>query len=538
MSFASPFFLSFLLLIPLLVVLERLVRHQKVFFEPRVKERLSSTEGMSLVSYRKGLFFVTLTCMIIALARPQLLKDNVREGEVVKMGMLAISLDVSQSMLATDAFPNRLVFAKHSIATMIEQLNEFKIALSAFSNDAFLVAPFSEDTSSLQFLLKHLDQHSMSTQGSSIVAAIVSSEKLFKPFNQEQKELLIVSDGGDGDDLEKAIEKAKALHIRVHLYLVGSAKGSTIKQDSGELLKDSNGNIVISRRYDGLQKLSLETGGAYVSTNGDSADVTWLCEQIGLKVHKSDVSKKNKTTAQELFYYPLVVALITLFVALYPLHVKKFYWVLFILLPLQPLHSGVLDFWEINKAHKAYETKDFTEAVKRFSTLEKEKKSAQTAYNLANALYQQKEYEKALALYRGMQTKDAMLNYSRWHNIGNTLAQMRQIDKAISAYETALGIHEDEDTRYNLEFLKQQKQKENKQENQESKNDASKKNEPESSKEEKTPQKNEPKQLEDKKMSEQEAQKWERMLNNTKPTTKPMPLYKGEKHESNNTIRW
>ena len=549
MSFASPLFLILLVGIPLLIVAERFVRHHKKSFTPAVRERLSSHKGTSLVSYRKELFFGALACMILALAQPQFLHEDTHENEVVKMGMVAISLDVSQSMLATDAFPNRLAFAKQSIETMMNQLSDFKIALSAFSNDAFLVAPFSEDTHSLQFLLKHLDQHSMSSQGSSVLAAIMSSEKLFSPFKQEQKDLLIVSDGGDGEDLESVIAKAKELHIRVHLYLVGSTKGATIKQESGELLKDSKGNIVISKRYDGLQKLSIETGGAYVSTNGDSADIPWLCEQIRLKVPKNDVAKKKNVNAQELFYYPLLLALLALFLALHPLHVKKFSWMVLVFLPWQPLHSGILDFWQIDKAHKAYKAQDFAEATKRFSRLDKEKKSAQTAYNLANTLYQQKEYEKALELYQGMQTKDVALNYSRWHNIGNTLAQMHKTDEAISAYEKALSIHEDEDTRYNLELLKQQKQREdnNKQENQKeepkqqddtkSQEQSTKKEDATSSKEKKS-QASEPKKVEEKKMSEQEAQKWERMLNTTIPKTKPMPLYKGEKHETDNAIRW
>ncbi|MDD3344097.1 MAG: VWA domain-containing protein [Sulfurospirillaceae bacterium] len=561
MTFASPLYLILMVFIPMMAWFGGRFFHHEAFFDANVKNRLQSHAGSLLRSHSKGLFFIALACAIIALARPQRLLEESHENEVVKMGMLAISLDVSQSMLANDAFPNRLSFAKLSIETMMTQLSDFKIALSAFSNDAFLVAPFSEDTASLQFLLKHLDQNSMSSHGSSIMSAIMSSEKLFQPFEHTSKDLLIVSDGGDGEDLDKAIEKAKQLHIRVHLYLVGSTKGSTITLGSGELLKDNKGNIVITKRYDGLQKLSIETGGVYVSTNGDSADITWLCEQIRLKVHKDNVSKINKTTAQELFYYPLALGLCSLFLALFPFHVKRFSWAFLLLLPLQPLHSGMLDFWEIQKANKAYETKDYTQAVERFSALEKEKKSAQTAYNLANALYQQKAYDKALALYQGIKTDDASLEYQRWHNMGNTLAQMHQIDEAIKAYEKALSMKEDDDTRKNLELLKKQKeeqQKQNQQKNKE-KQDNSKKSE-KSEKPEKPEQKpneekkdtqksdkentkedksqSKPKPAEEKKMSEQEAQKWERMLNNIQPNTKPMPLYKGEKHETDNVIRW
>ena len=50
--------------------------------------------------------------------------------------------------------------------------------------------------------------------------------------------------------------------------------------------------------------------------------------------------------------------------------------------------------------------------------------------------------------------------------MGNTLAQLGRVDDAIHAYEKALSIEEDEETRYNLEYLKHQKDQNSDKQNQ------------------------------------------------------------------------
>lgn len=547
-----PYFLLLALFIFLIWGILKYQKAKKSIISLEVREKLAVSGGNNFHHYREWFFIAALTCMVLALSRPIILMEAKEGLQSSQMGYLAISLDVSKSMLATDVYPNRLLFSKVAIEQMITRFDNFQIALNAFSRDGFLVAPFSEDKATLEFFLKHLNQNSMTSEGSSILSALSCAKKSYESFPQIKRDILIVTDGADGQEVDEAIELAQKENLRVHLYLVGTTNGSTIKDESGEILKDNQGNIVITKRNDDLEKLSRTTGGVYVATSGDSLDIAWLCEQIALKVQKNEVQKNSYDNARELFYYPLFLAVVLLFLALNALHVKKIIVPLLLVLNVQNLHSGILDFWTIHKAEESYGEKAYSQSSEYFSRLAEIKKSDALNYDLANSLYQEKKYDKALALYQNIATKDALLEQKRLHNLGNTLAQMNKKNDAIKVYEEALKIKEDADTRYNLELLKKQKEQDKKSDNKEeekskdqnqTKQDKDKeqstKNQP-SNKEDKKQEQKEAKKEEDtqKKMSEQEAKKWEKMLNNTAPATKPTQIFKGEVMEKKNAITW
>ncbi|MBV5278930.1 MAG: tetratricopeptide repeat protein [Campylobacteraceae bacterium] len=554
MILVYPYFLGLFLLLGFALVLMKHESTNKEVITPAIREKLAVANQSIVQKSRKWLLLGALSCIILSLCRPIIVVNPKEEIKSEQMGYLVISLDVSKSMLAEDIYPNRLTFSKVAIETMLNHLSSLKIALNAFSKDGFLVAPFSEDKATLQFLLKHLNQNSMTSEGSSILSTLASAKKLYEPFPLGIKDILIVSDGADGEEIEESIKMAKKENFRVHLYLVGTIKGTIIKDAQGEILKDAHGNLVITKRADQLEKLALETGGVYVATSGDSSDIAWLCAQIVQKSEKNEVSKQSYDNAKELFYYPLIVALALLFLALNSLHVKRILVSSFFLLGVQNLHSGILDFWTIKEAEQSYENKAYEQATHYFSQIVDEKKSDASKYNLANSLYQEKKYDKALELYKEIKSKEPALEHKKLHNIGNTLVNMNQINEAIKAYEEALKISEDADTQYNLELLKQKKEEEKKekdetkeekpkddQKGEKDTQDKQEKQEPKDESQEKSKESKSENQKESespKKMSEQEAKKWEKMLNDTPPQTKPVQIFKGEKMENKNAITW
>lgn len=123
------------------------------------------------------------------------------------------------------------------------------------------------------------------------------------------------------------------------------------------------------------------------------------------------------------------------------------------------LQAGLLDFREVKKGTEAYENKAYAKAEKHLQKLSPN--NAAAAYDLGNAYYRQKQYEKALEQYA--KVSDPALKFQVLHNMGNAQAQMEKIDAAIQSYKAALGIKEDADTRYNLELLKKQKERQEKQ---------------------------------------------------------------------------
>lgn len=90
-------------------------------------------------------------------------------------------------------------------------------------------------------------------------------------------------------------------------------------------------------------------------------------------------------------------------------------------------------------------------------------KRAAAAYNLGNAIYNQKQASEAkYAFAKAIETtKDKNQKYSAYHNIGNVFMKEKEYGKAVEAYKNALRNNpNDEKTRYNFALAKKM-QKEN-----------------------------------------------------------------------------
>lgn len=185
--------------------------------------------------------------------------------------------------------------------------------------------------------------------------------------------------------------------------------------------------------------------------------------------------------------------------------------IIYILLISIGLHASLMDFATIQKAKKAYENGDFASSASLYAKI---KNSDEARFNEANSLYKQQKYKKALSQYESI--TDPNLEFEKLANIGNTQAQLKNLDDAIKSYNKALKIKKDKDIEENLELLKKlkkkkeeqkkkQKQKEKdkkKQKQQKNKNSQDKKNS--NSKENKDKQDNKDKQKSDKKENNQQ----------------------------------
>jgi Ca-activated chloride channel family protein len=129
------------------------------------------------------------------------------------------------------------------------------------------------------------------------------------------------------------------------------------------------------------------------------------------------------------------------------------------------MHAGVFDFMDVKKADTAYKENNYTQAINHYEKLLESKQSDDVRYDLANSYYKNADYAKAGELFG--QIKDEKLKFKSLHNLGNAQAQQGKIDEAIKSYEEALGVQDDEDTKYNLELLKKLKEEQKNKENQE-----------------------------------------------------------------------
>ncbi len=306
-----------LFLIPFIYIIRDHVDNLEKLFSKYVLKKIQIDNKTLSKRARNILLILSLVFIIIALARPQIDKGEIKiKSSFVNV---VVALDMSKSMFANDIYPNRFEFAKMKFFTSLDYFKNAKIALIGFSTQTFLISPLTEDFHSLKFLVKNLNLDYLSLKGTDILVTLKAANELFE---DKTKVLLLFTDGGDQKDFSKEIAYAKEHNIVVYIYGIGTDKGGIIKTENG-VLKDKNGDIVIVKRNDYIKELALKSGGAYLKYSLVKDDIKILVDAI-LKKHKSKKEQESiiKDT-KELFYYPLGLAIALLFISLFSLPRKK-----------------------------------------------------------------------------------------------------------------------------------------------------------------------------------------------------------------------
>ena len=119
------------------------------------------------------------------------------------------------------------------------------------------------------------------------------------------------------------------------------------------------------------------------------------------------------------------------------------------------------------KGVEFYQKHQFNQAAKSFLEASQGKPSdPKISYNLGNSLYKQSHYTKALQSYSKSleQNLNSSINQKANYNMGNTLFRMNKLEESILAYKKALEIDpSDIDSKFNLEFVREQIKKEQQQ---------------------------------------------------------------------------
>ncbi len=226
---------------------------------------------------------------------------------------MAIALDVSKSMLATDMAPSRLDRARQLIEKLMAAMPEDRIALVVFAGRAYMQLPLTADHGAASLFVSAASPDAVPQQGTVIADALEMSSRVFDPAEKKFKSILLISDGEDHDP--DAVKKAGELAekgIMINTVGIGSLEGSTIPDPStGEPKKDATGNTVISKlNEDELRSISQKTNGTYVhlaTTDAAVAELKARLSQIDRKAY-GDVSLMNFTS-----YYPWLAMAMLLF---------------------------------------------------------------------------------------------------------------------------------------------------------------------------------------------------------------------------------
>ena len=122
----------------------------------------------------------------------------------------------------------------------------------------------------------------------------------------------------------------------------------------------------------------------------------------------------------------------------------------------------------IRKGNKEYKAQKYSEASALYEKAVEENPTSQEAnYNLGNALYNQKEWDKAIehySNYNSLEQEDPLNVSAGMHNIGNSMLRKKELNEAMEAYKMALRLNpQDDETRYNLAVVQKMIQDEEQQ---------------------------------------------------------------------------
>ena len=282
--FASYRFLWLLLLVPLIPALYALAlalrkRRIRRFGDPKMVALLMPHYSRAKGWVRIILFTLAFFFFVIGLSRPQIgAKLSERQ---TKGAEIMICLDVSNSMLAQDYTPCRLERAKLAISSLVDKLHDDRIGLIIFAGSSFVQLPVTTDYVSAKMFLSSIDAGSVPVQGTAIGDAIHTAMKSFSAQSEKSRVIILISDGENHeDDAVAAAKEAAQAGIRIYTVGVGSAAGQPIPMD-GELLRDKDGNIVVTRLDEKtLRQIADAGGGAYIQAGNEEFGLNPIINDI------------------------------------------------------------------------------------------------------------------------------------------------------------------------------------------------------------------------------------------------------------------
>ncbi len=529
MHFLHPEFFYYML--PPMFILFGLLLTQKgvqeSFFSLEVMNRLRVSTNTLTLRARNGLFFLIGILVVISLAGP-VINDGKVEVKAKSVDIM-IALDISDSMLAEDLYPNRLKLAKQKILTLLHEAPTERIGIIAFAKNSYLVSPLSFDTAAVSFLLGSLSTDSITEKGTNLLSMLKVVDQSIK--DKSKRYLLILSDGGDKSDFSEEIRFAKEHHITIFVLGVATDKGAPIKKADGTFIKQ-NGSVIISKLNPAISKLATSTSGVYIESVNSDKDIKMMLHEIESHSKKKVLKSQEIKRFIPLFYYPLGLALFLLLFATSSMskrksvHLPVLFFVAVMMGQASAVHANVLDFMKLDEAKKAYESGSYEKSQKIYERYKNRSKNAEVNYNIANTLYKQGRYKEAIKNYKKAVFDDKNMRAKKYANLGNAYVKSHEkegLQKAIKAYEESLKIHEDKETRENLEAVKkalkeqkqkQQKQKQKKDKDQKKNGDKEKnKDKKESQNKNKSDKKSEDKQKKNEKQKNKEDKKKEQEKN-------------------------
>jgi Ca-activated chloride channel family protein len=370
---------------------------------------------------------------------------------------LVVVFDLSPSMLAEDIAPSRLVRARYKMIDILKARKQGHSALVVYGGEAFAVSPLTEDSNTIVSLAPTLNPTLLPSYGSNTEDAIATALELVTNGGYQQADLLLITDGVDRSAFRDISSQLSEATVRLHVLGVGTSQGAPIPLGNGGFVKDQNDSIILPRLDpSSLKQLANLGNGRYFSITNNDTDVLAITAAMEQEFpNTSEINDRSFDIWQDRGFW-LIFLLLPLLLASFR---KGAVYVLILapsLLATAPTEASVWqDLWYTadQQGQNALENGD---AEKAQSLFKNRQWQASAAYNNA-------DYDSAVELFKQVDSADD------YYNLGNSLAHIGELDKAIAAYDQALQLQPDmQDAIANKKLIEQLKQQQQQDQNGES----------------------------------------------------------------------
>jgi len=318
---------------------------------------------------------------------------------------LVIALDLSSSIATPDLPPSRLAQARAKLASLLQQ-RDGEVALVAWAEDAYTVAPLTADAANVALFLDALAPDVMPVDGHRVDRAITHAAGLLRQAGFERGRILLLA--ADANVQSRAIAAATAAAgYQVSVLGLGTPEGATYR--------DGGGALRVSRRNDAaLQALAAAGQGSYATLTIDDSDLALLGATAAEGVETNGEPGGAPAWLDQGYWLLLPLLLLAMFAFRRgaPLLALPF---LLWAMPVAPVQAADSPWLrpdqqaqkQLERGVEAYRRGDFEAAAEAFAAAGE--RGAEAQYNLGNALARKGRYEEALKAYdRALEQAPAM----------------------------------------------------------------------------------------------------------------------------------
>ena len=220
---------------------------------------------------------VVFALLVIALARPW---GGIRNQKTTKEGIeVVIAVDASNSMnaSATDSEEgtSRMRTAKFTLEKLINRLDNDRVGLIVYANNAYTLIPVTNDYVSAKMFLNSIDPSQIADQGTNITAAIDMALNSYSDNKNIGKALILITDAEELEDKESVLDAARRAAkkgVQVNVVGVGSSTPVTIPDAGGVMIDPETGEAVRTALNEDLAaEVAGAAKGIYVNASNRNA---------------------------------------------------------------------------------------------------------------------------------------------------------------------------------------------------------------------------------------------------------------------------